>query len=130
MSTVCWARRPGGVFLLMVTPAAAVTEDADGVEQLQTRTLTTATTASAAAARRCARRALRLCAGPCNVQHNLELQQRRAGRHRIRSVSRVGFDGRSGRPCLERLFGLPLRHHEISILAFDGSQQLKAEESR
>src|ERR1700738_5076725 len=130
MSTVCWARKPGGVFLLIFTPASAVTDDADGVEPLHTRPLTTATAASDAAARRSARLALRLRAGPCNVQHNLELQQRRSGRHRIRSVPRVGLDGRTGRPRLERFFGLPLRHHEIPVLAFDGSQQLKAEESR
>src|ERR1700722_14871187 len=74
MSTVCWARKPGGGVLLIFTPVSAVTDDADGVEQLQTRTLTTATAASDTAARRSARRALRLRAGPCNVQHNLELQ--------------------------------------------------------
>ena len=74
MSTVCLARKPGGVFMLIFTPVAAATDDADGVEQLQTRALATATAASDAAPRRRARPALRLRAGPRNVQHNLELQ--------------------------------------------------------
>ena len=33
------------------------------------------------------------------------------------------------RPGLERLFGLPLRHHEVAVLALDRAQQLEAEET-
>src|ERR1700739_384300 len=121
MSMVCWARKPGGVFMLII--ACGVTDDA--VEQPQSRAPTAAAAASSAAARLALFRV-----GPGNVQHNLELQQRRSGRHRIRAVPGVSVDGRAGRPRLERLFGLPLRDHEVAILTLDGPQQLKAEETR
>ena len=64
-----------------------------------------------------------------NVQHNLELQQRRACGHRIRALACVCLDRGAGCPCLERLFGLPLRHHEVAVFALDRAQQLEAEET-
>ena len=51
-----------------------------------------------------ARPALRLSAGPRNVQHNLELQQRRARGHGIRALACVRLDRGAGCPRLERLF--------------------------
>ena len=39
------------------------------------------------------------------------------------------LDGRTGRPRLECLFGLPLRHHEVAVLALDRAQQLKAQKT-
>ena len=68
-------------------------------------------------------------AGPRNVQHNLELQQRRACGHRVGALTGVRLDGGTGRPCLERLFGLPLRDHEVAVFALDRAQQLEAEET-
>ena len=37
--------------------------------------------------------------------------------------------GRTRRPRLECLFGLPLRHHEVAVFALDRAQQLEAEET-
>src|SRR6185312_15533245 len=131
MSMVCLARKPAGVLVLIFTPGSTVfDDDADGVEQLQTSAPASATAATETAARRYARPALGLRASPGNVQHNLELQQRRSGRDRIRSVSRMRFDGGPGGPRLERLFGLPLCHHEIPVLTLYRPQQLKPEKSR
>src|ERR1700733_6668354 len=40
------------------------------------------------------------------------------------------LDGGPGRPRLERLFGFPLRHDEVPLFTFDGTEQLKAEKAR
>ena len=45
-------------------------------------------------------------------------------------MARVRLDGRTGSPRLEGRFGLPLRHHEVPVFAFDWAEQLKAQEAR
>ena len=66
---------------------------------------------------------------PRNVQHNLELEQGRAGGDGIGALTRVRLNGGTGRPGLKRLLGLPLRHDEVAIFALDRPQQLKAQEA-
>ena len=61
--------------------------------------------------------------------HNLEFQQRRAGRHRVGTLTGMGFDGRPTRPRLECFIGLPVCHDEVAVLTLDRTQQLKAEET-
>ena len=91
------------------------------------------TTSAAAALNATTRRgAKRLLAGLVvggNVQHNLEFQQRRAGRNGVGPVTGMGFDGRPLRPRLECFIGLPVCHHEVAVLTLDRAQQLKAEET-
>src|SRR6476661_6271301 len=67
--------------------------------------------------------------GPRNVQYDLELEQRCAGRDGIGALARMSFDGGTVRPRLERLLGVPLRDDEIAVLTLDRPQQLKAEEA-
>jgi pimeloyl-ACP methyl ester carboxylesterase len=93
------------------------------------RATTSAAAPPSVARRRAAGRLLSRLVGPGNVEHNLEFQQRRAGRHRVRSVSGMGFDGGAGRPRLECFIGLPVCHHEVAVLTLDRTQQLEAEET-
>ena len=104
MSMVCLARSPWGVLVPMWTPYAASAGAGPVFAQPLARatTIVTATVSPAAPCR--ARPALRLRAGPSNVQHNLELQQRRARGHGICSLACVRLDRGAGRPRLERLF--------------------------
>src|SRR5712675_2427556 len=128
MSMVCLARSPCGVLVSMRTPYAASAAGAGPVlVHPQAMATTSATVSPAALCRR--RPALRLGAGPRNVQHNLELQQRRAGGHRVGPLAGVRLDGRALRPRLEGLLGLPLGDHEVAIVALDRAQQLEAEET-
>src|SRR3712207_7587898 len=55
----------------------------------EARAVTSAAAVTSAVARRPARLASALVAGPGNVKHNLELQQRRAGRDRIGGLALV-----------------------------------------
>lgn len=91
-----------------------------------------ATTSEAATVSPSARRAMseRLLVSTRNVENNLELEQRGTGGHRVGLLTFVGFDSGPSRPGLESLLGLPLRHHEVAVLALDGTQKLKAEEAR
>ena len=66
---------------------------------------------------------------PATSMHDLEFQQRRASRHRVGSLTSMGFDGGAGRPRLECFIGLPVCHHEVAVLTLDRAQQLKAEET-
>ena len=69
----CLARTPCGVFVSIRTPGLAA--GALGEVQPVDSPATTAIVVASAAARRCGRRALSRGIGPCNVQHNLELEQ-------------------------------------------------------
>jgi hypothetical protein len=89
--------------------------------------LASAAITATASGRRAARRALSLFAR--NVQDNLELEQGCSGGHGVGGLSLVCLDGRTRRPRLESLFGLPLRDDEVAILALDRAQQLKAQET-
>src|SRR6478672_12046455 len=113
------------MWMLCAAPAGAV---GPASAQPQARAATVAT-ASVSLAQRRARPASRLGVGPRNVQHNLELQKRRSGGHGIRALTGVCLDGRPGRPRLERLFRLPMRHDEVAVLALDRAEQLKAQET-
>ena len=77
MSMVCWARRPCGVLVSIWSPASAAF--AGGVGGGRAAATSAATSAAVARQRRGAvphrAPALLACAGPGNVQHNLELQQ-------------------------------------------------------
>src|SRR3954449_1916066 len=103
----------------MGTPYAASAVGAVPVLEQPQASVTTRTIATVRAAARRARPALRLRAGPCNVQHNLELEQRCAGGHGVVPLTGVCLYGRTGRPRLERLFGLPLRDDEVAVFALD-----------
>src|SRR3954453_4045620 len=127
MSMVCLARSPWGVLVSMCKPYAASAGAGMVSVHPQARALTS-TTANVVAQYR-ARLALRRGAGPRNVQHNLELEQRRACGHRVGALSGVCLDGRTGRPRLECLFGLPLRDYEVAVFPLDRTQQLEAEET-
>src|ERR1700739_2035726 len=129
MSSVCWARKPAGVLMSIWRPVpAAVAAGVGGGAKPEARAPTNA--AAVNAATRCRTwRGLRLVAGSGNVQHNLEFQQRRAGRYGVGPVAGVSLDSRPGSPRLECLFGLPLRHHEVPVFALDRAEQLKAEEA-
>jgi hypothetical protein len=61
------------VFVSIRTPVLAA--GALGDEQPVANPATTEIVVTSAAARRCGRRALPLGVGPCNVQHDLELEQ-------------------------------------------------------
>src|ERR1700752_3000513 len=112
----------------MCTPyAASATGVGPGFAHPQARATTSATVSPAATYR--ALPALRRGAGPRNVQHNLELQQRRACGNRVGALAGVRLDGGTRRPCLECFFGLPLRNHEVAVFALDRPQQLEAEET-
>src|SRR4029079_12844925 len=129
MSMVCLARSPWGVLVSMWTPYAASATGADPVlAHPQARATTSATGTVRPAAVRSARPALRLGASPRNVQHNLELEERRACGHRIGALAGVRLDGRTGRPRLECFFGLPLGDHEVAVFTLNRAQQLEAEE--
>src|ERR1700754_1481207 len=95
----------------------------------QARAMTIVTATDAVVVQRRALLASGLGVGPRNVQHNLELEQRRAGGDGIGTLACVRLDGRAGGPRLKRLFGFPVRHDEVAILALDRPQQLKAEET-
>lgn len=71
--------------------------------------------------------ALRVRAG--NVEHNLELKQLGTGGHRVGPLARMRRDSRAAGPGLERLLGLPLRHHEVAVITLDRPQQLKPQEA-
>ena len=73
MSMTCLARTPCGVFVSIRTPGLAA--GAFGDAQPVANTETTEIVETSATARRCGRRALPLGVGPCNVQHDLELEQ-------------------------------------------------------
>src|ERR1700694_2392219 len=118
MSTVCSARRPGVVWVSMWTPYAA-SAGAIGPLWAQPQARATTTAAVNATPRRRARLALCLGAGPGNVQHNLELQQRCPGGHGGGALAGMRLDRRPGRPLLERLLGLPVGHHEVAVLTLD-----------
>src|ERR1700739_1838615 len=130
MSKVCWARIPGGVRVSICRPgfAAFACGEGDGA-QPGARVTSSAAAALNAATRRRVGRLLTSLVGPGNVEHDLEFQQRCAGRHRVGSVSGMGFDGGAGRPRLERFIELPLCHHEVAVLTLDRTQQLEAEET-
>src|ERR1700733_1545102 len=75
MSSVCWARRPGGVLMSIRAPApAALADGVGGGAQPGARAATSAAAAVIAATRSRTWRRLRRLAGSGNVQHNLELQ--------------------------------------------------------
>ena len=97
-------------------------------EQLQARATTNEAMAAISAVRRRTRTALWVGVGRCNVQHYLELEQRCAGGHRVRALAGVRLDRRTVLPRLERFVGLPRRHHEVTALALDWAQELKAQE--
>ena len=69
----CLARTPCGVFVSIRTPGLAA--GALGEVQPVASPAATAIAVASAAARQCGRRALSRGIGPCNVQHNLELEQ-------------------------------------------------------
>src|SRR5215213_3722295 len=75
MSMVCLARIPWGVLVSIWRPYAASAGAGPVWAQPQARAVTSATAIFSVVARRRARLALRLSAGPRNVQHNLELEQ-------------------------------------------------------
>src|SRR6478672_4836776 len=130
MSIVCLARSPCGVLVSMWTPyAASATGAGPALAHPQARATTSATAIVKSAALRRAWPALRVGASPRNVQHNLELEQRRAGGHRIGALAGVRLDGRTGRPRLECFFGLPMGDHEVAVFTLDRAQQLEAEEA-
>ena len=108
------------------TPALAA--GALGAVQPVVRPTAVAIVVATATARRKSGRSLSLGAGPGNVQHNLELEQRRAGGYRVGALTGVGRYGRAGGPGLEGLLGLPLGHHEVAVIALHRPQQLKPEE--
>src|SRR5664279_4518396 len=74
MSMTCLARTPCGVLVSIRTPAPALAGGAGAGAQLLARAATVAIAVGSANALRRTRRALRLRAGPRNVQHNLELE--------------------------------------------------------
>src|SRR5437899_1727055 len=129
MSIVCLARRPWGVLISIGAPYV-VSATGAGVA-LVVQPLASATTSATATDSVVAVRALRpaLFAGARNVQYNLELEERRPCGHRVGGLALVRFDGGAGRPCLERLFGFPLRDDEVAVFTFDRAQQLEAEET-
>src|ERR1700752_770705 len=130
MSMVCWARRPGGVLVSICRPAfAAFACGAGDGAQPGVRVAISAAPAVNASTRRHVRRRLPRLAGPGNVHHNFEFQQRRPGRDGSGPVPGMGFDGGPGRPRLEGFFRLPLRHHEVAVFTLDWAQQLEAEET-
>ena len=86
------------------------------------RVTTSAATALSAATRRRPDRLLTSRFATGDVHHDLEFQQRCAGRHRVGSVSGMGFDGGPARPRLECSIGLPVGHHEVAVLALDRTQ--------
>ena len=131
MSMVCWARRPGGVRVSIARAGFAAFACGEGeVAQPGVRVATSAV-AAVRASTRLPRRAPATPVGllPGNVHDNLELQQRRASRHRVGPLTSMGFDGGPTRPRLECFIGLPLCHHEVAVLTLDRAQQLKAEEA-
>lgn len=67
------------------------------------------------------RPARRLCslAGPTDVKHDLEFQQRSTGRHGVGPVSGMGCDGGPVCPRLECFIGLPVCHHEVAFFTLD-----------
>ena len=73
MSMTCLARTPCGVFVSIRTPGLAA--GAFGAAQPVASPATTVIAVASAAARRSGRRALSRGVGPCNVQHDLELEQ-------------------------------------------------------
>lgn len=120
MSMTCCARTPCGVFVSIRTPGLAAGAVGD-VHPVATAAIV-AIAVVAATARRTGRDALTLCVGPGNVQHNLELEQRGTGGHRVGPLAGMGGDGRTCDPCLEGLLGLPLGNHEIAVVALDRPQ--------
>src|SRR5690349_10292695 len=119
MSMICLARTPCGVPVLIRIPASPALAEgvALGGEHPLTRDVVRAAVHTRAVRR--PSRLDRLLLGAGNVQHDLELQQRRAGGHRIALLSLVRLDRGPGGPRLERFFGLPLRDHEIAVLTLD-----------
>src|SRR5215208_4764315 len=103
----------------MGTPYAASAVGAVPVLAQPQASAMTSTIATVRPAARRTRPALRLRAGPCNVQHNLELEKRCPRGHGVGPLTGVRLDGRTGRPRLERLLGLPLRDHEVAVFALD-----------
>jgi hypothetical protein len=130
MSIVCWARSPGGVRVSIARPglAAFACGGGDGAQP----GASVATSAAAAVMPRTRSRVgprLPSRIVPGNVHDNFEFQQRRASRHRVGTVTSMGFDGGPSRPRLECFIGLPVCHHEVAVLTLDRAQQLKAEET-
>ena len=83
---------------------------------------------ASASTRREGRRALRGGVGAGNVEHNLELEQLSTGGDRVRALTGVRGDRRTGRPGLEGFLGHPPGDDEIAILALDRPEQLETEE--
>ena len=128
MSMTCLARTPCGVFVSILTSGLAA--GALGDAQPVIRPAAVVSVVANTTARRKGWRALALCVGPGNVQHNLELEQRRTGGYRIGSLAGVGGYCRARGPGRKGLLGLPLGHDEIAIVALDRAKQLEPEEAR
>src|SRR6478609_4930592 len=62
-----------------------------------------------------------------DVENDLELQQRRPGRHRLLPLTGVRLPGRTVAPRCESLFALPLRDDEVAVLALHRTEELEAE---
>ena len=116
------------MFVSIRTPALAA--GALGDVQPVVRPTAVAIVVAAATARRNSGRAVSLGAGPGNVQHNLELEQRRTGGNRVGALTGVSRYGRACGPGLEGLLGLPLGHDEVAVIALHRPEQLKPEEPR
>ncbi len=67
--------------------------------------------------------------GLLDVEDDLELEQRCAGRDGLLRLTRVGSTCVAVAPRGEVLLGLPLSHHEVPVLARGGAEQLEAQEA-
>src|SRR4051794_27741175 len=93
--------------------------------QPQASVATSVAAIASRAARYRTRVALGVGAGPGNVQHDLELEQRSARGDGVGSLPCVCLDGGAARPGLECLVGFPLHHDEVAVFALDRPEQLE-----
>ena len=132
MSMVCLARRPWGVLVSMGTPCAA--RRARPVVAIGAQPQARATTKRR---RLSARRSAGVGPGsgyalapdPATSSTTSNSSSDAPVATGLVCWPACASIGRPGRPRLERLFGFPLGHHEVAVLALDGPQQLEAEEA-
>src|ERR1700748_532198 len=118
MSTVCWARSPGGVRVSIARPKLAAFACGDGDGEQPGARVATRAAAAVTASTRC-RAGCRLFSrlAPGNGHDDLEFQRRGASRNRLGALPGMGFDGGPTCPGLKCFIGLPVCHDEIAVLS-------------
>ena len=132
MSMTCLARTPCGVLVLIRTPRRRRSRAGCAVGAQPSTSGADQDGAAEPARQRAeaAGRAYAVAFGPATSNTTSNSSSDAPGGHRIGLLALVRLDGRAARPRLERLVGLPLRDHEVAVLALDRAQQLEAEEAR